>query len=143
MIKIFVTVFLLGLIYASEHVRVQHAYYDCITQALTDGELVERDVCVNPDDRMRFKDSVDCDGAERRMRMSVLACTLHSWASKSSVSDVYGKVTESYWTILGIVLPVLLVYLYLWSQRKMQTELFDKFKRMSKKDNRQVVKYRG
>lgn len=135
MLKILVATFVVALIYASEHVRIQHAYYDCIVQTLSDGELIERDVCRNPDDRIRFKDTVDCDGAERRLRMSNLACTLHSWASQSSVSGVYAKVTESYWTILGIVLPIVMLYLYLWNQRKMQGELVKQFKRINRKNS--------
>jgi len=133
MLKFIITVFLLGIFYASEHVRIQNCYFDCIVQSVADGELMERDVCRNPDDRIMFKDNVDCEGAERRMRMSIMACTLHNWATQSSVSHIYHKVTESYWTLLGIVLPILLLYLYLWHQRKMQLEVLDRFKRMNRK----------
>ena len=111
----------------------QHAYFDCKKQNNSDWELIYRDVCINYEDRILFKDSVDCEGAERRLRMNVPVCTLYTWASKSTPSQLYKRLTDSYWSVIGIFMPIVLMYMYLWSKRKSEMDLADKFAKLAKR----------
>lgn len=114
----------------------QNAYFDCKRQNTADLELVNRDVCINPEDRILFTDTVDCEGAEKRLRMNVPVCTVYTWASKSNPSQLFKRLTDSYWSIIGIFLPLCLMYMYLWSQRKSEMALAEKFDKMARRNNR-------
>lgn len=123
------------LIYSYENQRFRHAYYDCLKQHMTDMELINRDVC-SMTDRLKFKDTVDCEGAERRLRISVQMCTLYTWGAQSSISRIYFELTGSYWSILGLILPIFFIWMYFWNQRKIVDkfgELFNKTKKERKK----------
>lgn len=123
--KFLIIFFGLILIYSYENQRFQHAWYDCIEKQMSDRELVRRDVCL--EDRKLFKNSVDCEGAERRLRISVPMCTLYTWSVESSIAQIYYRLTGSYWSLFGIILPLLIAYMYFWNQRKMQTGMMEKF----------------
>ncbi len=125
MIKIIFTVVILVLIYAHENARLQHAYHDCIGQFVADSELMSRDVCRHFEDRVMFKDSVDCEGAEKRLKLSIPVCTLYKWSVESSLSRMFHDLTGSYWALLGLVLPLLGLYMFFWNQRRMQMDVFD------------------
>ena len=146
MLKILATFALLLLIYSYEHPRFNNAYHDCTRQNIADHELLLRDICVFPEERLRFSDSVDCVGAERRQRMSVFACTLHKWSVESAVAEIWGRLTYSYWTIAGILIPLLLGYMYFWSQRKLQMDMMGKFGEIlgkrEKRKERNAISYR-
>ena len=128
--------YIICVVYFLEHTRLQHAYHDCKKQHASDWELINRDVCTNYEDRILFKESIDCEGAEKRLRMTITVCTLYTWASESNPSIIYRRLTESYFAIIGIVLPIVLMYIYLWSKRKSEMELAEKFSKMIKKSKK-------
>jgi hypothetical protein len=131
--KILLGIVVCILVYSSENARFQHAYHDCLEQNAVDLELTNRDVCTNHEDRLMFKDSINCEGAERRLRMSVHTCTFYNWASESNISQLYHRLTGNYWALLGVIIPLVGIYMYLWNMRKMQNDMFGGFKEMAKK----------
>ncbi len=133
MIKIIFTVLILVLIYAHENARLQHAYYDCVAQSIADRELMIRDVCRQFEDRLLFKESVDCEGAEKRLRMSIPMCTLFKWSVESSLARMFNDLTGSYWALLGLFLPLVGLYMFFWNQRRMQMDVFDRVGSIMKK----------
>ena len=133
MIKILATCTLVLIIYAYEHVRIQHAYHDCTHQHAVDRDLLLREICMFPEERLRFADTVDCAGAERRQRTTIFMCTLNKWSVESSVSTIWHRMTSSYWSIAGILIPLTLGYMYFWSQRKLQMDMMGKFNELWKK----------
>lgn len=115
---------------------IQHAYYDCLEKRISDSELITRDVC--KEDRFLFQKNVDCDGAERRLRISIFVCTIYTVCSESFISEIFQKLTSSYFTIICTILPIIVAYMYFWSQRKVQMDMMGKFgelfgKRIKKK----------
>lgn len=113
--------------------RIQHAYHDCTRQNAVDKELLLRDICAFPEERLLFGNTVDCVGAERRQRMSVFMCTLYKWSSESQFSIIWQTLTSSYWSIIGILIPLLIAYMYFWSQRRLQMDMMGKFGDMMRK----------
>jgi len=141
MLKILGTFALLLLIYSYEHVRLQNAYHDCTHQNAADRELLLRDICLFPEERLRFAESVDCVGAERRQRMSIVMCTLHKWSVESAIAEIWQRLTHSYWSIVGILIPLLLGYMYFWSQRKLQMDMMGKFgELLGKREKRKEIR---
>lgn len=124
------------LIYSHENQRFYHAYYDCLKQHMIDMELLNRDVC-SREDRLKFKETVDCEGAERRLRISVQMCTMYTWAVQSSLSRIFYELTGSYWSLIGLILPILVAWMYFWNQRK----LADKFVHLFSEQKKHKRKY--
>ncbi len=127
MLKILASSVIAILIYSHEHTRITHAYHDCTRQNAVDRELLVREICIFPEERMRFVGTVDCAGAERRQRTSIFMCTLHKWSVESAVADIWHRLTSSYWSLAGILLPLIGMYMYFWSQRKLQMDMMGKF----------------
>jgi hypothetical protein len=94
---------------------------------MSDMELLNRDVC-SLSDRLKFKTTVDCEGAERRLRISVQMCTFYTWGSESSISRIFYELTGSYWALVGVILPLVIAYMYFWNQRKMLDRFGELFK---------------
>lgn len=120
------------LIYQSEHILIQHAYFDCMVQQEKDEELLSRDICTDYHDRLKFKDTVDCDGAEKRLRLHIVMCTLQLWAKKTSITHVYHMITGSYWALLGVLLPIMFWILYLYSWERREKNVLNAFKKKKK-----------
>ena len=143
MLKILVVCTILLLIYSYEHTRLQNAYHDCTHQNAVDRELLLRDICLFAEERLRFTDTVDCVGAERRQRSSILMCTLYKWSVESAVAEIWQRLTHSYWSIVGILIPLLLGYMYFWSQRKLQMDMMGKFGEiLGKREKRKTIRDR-
>jgi len=131
-------VFLVG---QNEHVRYKHAYAECSKRRQADEELLRRDVCFNFDDRLLFKDAVDCEGAERRLRLSVVMCAIHTWGRESSVADMYHMLTGSYLALFCTLMTPLLFAMYLWKARSTELAIFDRFERYSKRRQKKKPKH--
>lgn len=91
---------------------------DCLEQAEKDYELLQRDVCQSAHDRVKFGSMIDCDGAQRRLRLEPRMCALHKWRLESQLMHVYSIMTQSYWAILGWGVPLMGFCLFLWSQER-------------------------
>jgi len=141
---------LLLLIYQSEHILLQHAYFDCFIQQEKDNELLQRDICMDFHDRLKFKETVDCDGAEKRLRLNIYMCTLQMWASRTQITHVYHMITGSYWGLLGFLLPMIGWFLYLKSCERREKNVLDAFKKKKHEykrlemggEERRRIKYR-
>ena len=123
---IIILCFLALLIGQNEHVRYKHAYAECAAQQSADRELLMRDVCYNFDDRILFKDTVDCDGAERRLRLSLVMCAIHRWGSENSVMHMFHTMTGSYWALFFTIMTPLLFAMYLWKSRSTELAVLDR-----------------
>lgn len=94
----------------NEYVRYQHAFWDCSAQHDADSELLNRDVCTSYEDRLLFKNKVDCAGAERRLLATVWRCAVTKWINEC---QFYSK-----WWALGVGGPLVVILLYLWNDRR-------------------------
>jgi amino acid permease len=135
------------LIYQNEHILFHHAYFDCQVQQEKDTELLSRDICIDYHDRLKFKETVDCDGAEKRLRLNIYMCTLQLWANRTSITHIYHLLTGSYWGLLGFLLPILGWFLYLKSWERREKNVLDAFKKRKKEykrleSGRKELKYR-
>ena len=118
MLLYFFLLFLCFLVYQNEHVRFQNSRIDCQLQHERDAELLMRDVCQNLHDRMRFRMQVDCEGAERRLRVNAWVCAIQSWTEKSSITGFIHMFLGSYWAMLGLILPIAFWWLHLYMSKK-------------------------
>lgn len=82
-------------------------FHECKLQQRSDQNLLNRDVCMDAEDRVQFKGSVDCEGAEKRLRLSPEACAGRKWRESSQVMHLWSTMTGSYWSIMGWVIPII------------------------------------
>lgn len=108
------------LIIPYEVFRLKHANEDCYEQQFKDLDLLSRDVCANPEDRLLFKDSVQCEAAEKRQRFSINECTIHKWSDHSDVLE------KHYYPIIVCSMILILWYMYLWSKRRSEAHFIEK-----------------
>ena len=113
-------------IFKTESFRYQETLHQCWKQHTANTNLLHTDICVNPHKRLQFKDAgtVDCHKAERELLLSPTQCALKEWWKHTELVHLYDRIAGSYWSILGIVLPIILFILYLTSKhiRERQSE---------------------
>lgn len=112
MIKIFILFICLCVIFVTQYTEIIKAKQKCFEQRKNDIALLQREVCLDQQDRVRFKDMVTCKEAEERTLMNLHLCTIQTWIINTDIVLIYNKLTESYWTILGFVLPIIFFILY-------------------------------
>lgn len=122
----------------NEYVKYKHAFIDCHTQQKSDVELLNRDVCFNYEDRLLFENSVDCIGAEKRLRVSTMACAMQKWFHGSSVMHIYNTLMSSYWAVFLTLMTPILFAMYLWKSRSTELAIMDKMGRLMKKTRKSV-----
>lgn len=130
---------LLSVVGHHEYVRFQHNLSECHLQRNADSELLMRDVCFNHEDRILFRDSVNCDGAERRLRVSPWSCALQEWFLKSNLTEMFREMTGSYWRLLLVVMLPLLFSMWLWKSHRTEMAVVEKMgKLMGKLKNGKI-----
>lgn len=112
MIKIFLLFTFLLFITITQYTEINDARHECHMQRKKDIELLARDICIDQADRLHFESMVDCKGAERRQRQSIPLCTIQHWVMRTDISKIWKKITESYWNILGFVMPIVFMIFY-------------------------------
>ena len=110
-------------VYQGEHVILKHSLHDCETEQESDIELLNRDVCSSSYDRERFRGTVDCEGAERRLRLNKYLCALNKWVSRSKITEFFQMLFGSYFHVLGFVLPLSYIALSFWNKRHKDEEV--------------------
>lgn len=131
--KIIVFILILGLLGYNEHIRYRHLHADCMKQQSADRDLLNRDVCFIYEDRVKFQATVDCDGAERRLRVSVVACAIQRWIVESNATHLVQTLTGSFWALFATIMVPLLFSLWLWKSRSTELAIFDRIERLMKK----------
>jgi|GWRWMinimDraft_12_1066020.scaffolds.fasta_scaffold22438_2 hypothetical protein len=86
-----------------EYPRYKKCKMECLSQYHQDYELINRDVCANLQDRILFTKTVDCQGAETRLKQDPAHCARMKWWQESHVAQIFG----SYWSILPIILMII------------------------------------
>lgn len=99
----------------NELFKYHHAQHECWNQQAANNELLRSKICMDPVKRLQFKSAgtVDCDKAERELRLTSAQCAFQLWWSQSAIIDLYTKLTHSYWTLLGLILPLCMWSMYL------------------------------
>jgi hypothetical protein len=133
MIKIFLLFLLLLIISITQYTEIIDARHECHLQRKKDVALLNREVCLDQTDRLHFKGMVDCASAESRLRMNIPLCTIKTWLSKTDLVTIYNKVTDSYWNILGFVLPILFIILHYWQKDVSERRLTNNYLRLREK----------
>jgi len=66
---------------------------------------------------MKFENAktVNCAKAEQDLRLTPDQCAFLGWYETFELNRLYDMIFGSYWTVLGIVLPIVLWYMYLCS----------------------------
>ena len=118
-----------------ETIRYQHTKDDCIQQQQKDVDLLSRDVCADAEDRLKFQKVVDCESAERRLRLTIDQCTKQKWISNLFVVDVYTYLCNSYYTTVTCIMIIVLWYMWLWSKRKSEAHALDKMEHIANQFN--------
>lgn len=122
--------------------RYNECLHDCLEQAEKDYELLQRDVCQSAHDRVKFGGMIDCDGAQRRLRIEPKMCAWHKWRLESQLMHVYSLMTQSYWSILGWSVPLLCFFLFLWSQERREDKWVKVFRQRGDEGHRKRLGYR-
>lgn len=113
------TLLMLWPIFQHEQHKYREYHHECKEQTRRDQNLLLRDVCLDPEDRAEFREMVDCEGAKKRLQISAQQCALHKWRMSSQVVHLYSTMTQSYWAILGWLLPLLFMFIwYLWKSQQ-------------------------
>jgi hypothetical protein len=143
MLKILSLVSLLILMGQYEYFRFKHNHHDCIEQQLKDYDLLSRDLCQDMDDRYRFRNEVDCEGAERRLRVGIYQCAFQKWWKESSAVDMFNTLTGSYWSLMGIILPLIVAMMYFRNKFQTDMAIVDRMERITDKMNSKKKKSIG
>lgn len=109
-----------------EWIRFHHAHSECQKAARADRELLSRDVCIFIEDRLTFGERVDCDGAEKRLRISPIACGFQHWALESSPVRIYLMMTQSYWAVFLLLMTPLLFAMWLYKSSRTELAIADR-----------------
>ena len=133
MLKILVLLSFLIIVAQYELIRFKHNHQDCLEQQSKDFDLLSRDVCQDMEDRYRFRNEVDCEGAERRQRIGLFQCAFQKWWKESSVVDMFNTLTGSYWSLMGMILPVIVAMLYFRNKYQTEMAMADRIERISDK----------
>lgn len=120
----------------NEYVKYHHAFLDCTKQQRSDIELLSRDVCFNYEDRLMFEHSVDCSGAEKRLRVSTMACAMQKWFHASSLMHIYNTLMTSYLTMFLTIMTPILFAMYLWKSKATELAIVDKMGKIMKKSRK-------
>jgi len=133
MLKYFFLFLLLLLLTQLTHIH--EARHNCHYQRSKDLELLSKDICYNLESRLKFKKEVDCDGAEKRLRENLVLCIFKEWWENTDVyNKIYVKLTESYFAILGVLVPICLGGMYFWSNERNHKYTVDALTYTTKKD---------
>lgn len=133
--------FVVGLpFYKHEMTRYRHCQQDCYSQHEAHRKLLNSKVCTDSELRLKFKmaGTVDCDLAERETRLTEKQCASQMWRSQSEVVQLYNRMFDSYWKLIGfvavlcltLVLPFTFGTLYLWIQKMRDRQMMETQERM-------------
>jgi hypothetical protein len=138
--KIIVIVGIILLVVAShEWSRYQDCLYNCIRQFNVDIDLLNRDVCTNAIDRLQFRDTVDCEGADRRMRLTVNQCALAEWRRSLEPVVWFKRLGEHFWVTVGIAVGLIGWGMYLFTSYLTQQHNDERFYKRQNKFVKQLM----
>lgn len=103
----------------TESYQYQEYLHECWKRHTANKNLVASESCRNPHQRLQYENAgtVNCDLAEKALLLSPTQCAFKLWWKHTEIVGVYNRLAGSYWTILGIVLPLLLFAMYLYSKQ--------------------------
>lgn len=126
--RLIAIIVLLGLgytIYLHERHRYDLLLYECTVQHRKDLDLLAEDTCNNLEKRLHFQHLVDCAGAERRAISAPPAqCAAQAWRAQSHIMQLWTLMTDSYWSVLGIMLPLCMWFIWLWFRERSEDKWF-------------------
>jgi hypothetical protein len=118
MIKSLLLLTFLAIVSISQYNEIINARHECYSEREKDISLLSREVCIDQRDRLKFSKSVDCSGAESRTKVPIFICTIKTWIVKTDLVKIYTTLTDSYWSILGFVLPIMAIVIYFGKQEE-------------------------
>lgn len=137
MLKIFIIFCILLLLIVTQYDEIVKSRQNCYIQRKKDISLLSRDVCVDKIDRKEFEGMVNCKQAEERTQvplwMYIPFCTVKTWISNTDIVNIYKKLTDSYWSILGVILPITFMVIYFWQKERHHQEDRRKYLRLREK----------
>lgn len=122
-------------VYHNETLKYHHALHDCWESYSANRDLLLTDICTNPLDRLRYKDAgtVHCDLAERETRLTPRQCAFQKWWFQTEFVRMYYRMAGSYWSVVGVLMPVTCFISYLYYKRSMhmwsENNFYDKQER--------------
>ena len=112
--------------FRTESFRYQEALHECWKRHTANANLLQTELCRNPHNRLQYGNAgtVNCDQAEKELLLSPNQCAFKQWWKDTELIHFYHRVAGSYWTLLGIFLPIVLFFMYLYSKqlRERQSE---------------------
>lgn len=121
-----------------QYIRYRYASEQCLSDRDKDIMLLSMEVCQDPDQKYRFKELVDCHGAEQRMLITVRECTLEKWVNESHLMKAYFRIVSSHWTLVGIIVALAFWWMWLWSKRRSEAYVVDRMGHMFDHYNRNI-----
>ncbi len=126
MLKIFIIFSLLLFLIVTQYDEIIKSRQQCYIQRKKDVSLLSRDVCIDKLDRKEFEGMVDCKQAEERTEIPLWLyipfCTIKTWLTRTDIVNIYKTMTDSYWSIIGFVLPISFMILYFWQNERHHRE---------------------
>jgi len=98
-----------------EYLRFKTCEAECFREQHHDVQLAQSTICTDPEIRANYKraGTVDCDKAEGRLLLTPRECGLKRWVTQSELARLWTMMTDSYWALLGFMVPVIGIFLYL------------------------------
>lgn len=116
-------------IFQSEMYRYTECLELCWKKHTANVNLLRNEICINPKKRLEFKTAgtVHCEKAENDLLLTPVQCAIKNWWKKHEIVNLYNTMTQSYWSIMAIVMPVILFVIYLTFRGIMQSRSETKF----------------
>lgn len=118
--------------------RYDFCHHECSEQFNKDIALLNEGICINAHSRLKYQRLVDCDGAEKRMRIMPRDCAWHKWRSESQVMHIYVLLTGSYWSLTMFVMPLCMFAMWLWSRQSQHSQWIDLARQKERRKRKQL-----
>lgn len=125
-------------VWFQETQRYDFCFDECSEQFNKDVSLLNEGICLNANTRLRFQQLVDCEGAEKRVRIMPRDCAWHKWRSESQLMHLYVLLTGSYWSLTMFVLPLCMFGMWLRSRESQHGQWIDLARQKERRKRKQL-----
>lgn len=113
----------------TESFHYQESLHECWKKHTANKNLLGSELCRNPHQRLQYGNAgtVDCDRAERELLLSPNQCAFKLWWKQTEIVNMYNRIAGSYWTLMGIFLPLVMLAMYLYSKHVRERQSEERF----------------
>ena len=131
-------------IFQTEVYRYKECQHECFNKHTANVNLLQNEICLNPRKRIQFKNAgtVHCEKAEKDLLLTPTQCAFNMWWKNNELVKLYDRIAGTYWSILGIFLPIILFIIYMIGKSIMQSKSEERFYKQQSKFIKELLPQR-